>query len=309
VGRSETRRRSWWRKPTADQVLEGCDLVGRTVLVTGADSGIGFCTARALAARGASVWLGCLRQEDGERAAEQIRARHPGAYVAVTAFDLGDLQAVREAARALPVPALHALVCNAGVYGGPYTLSRHGFERTFAVCYLGHAALVQALLPRLLSEAPARVVLVSSQNHWWPVSIDIDSLPIGPERYSELAAYGEAKRCVVLLARALTDVYGARGLTANALHPGDLVSTGIDRDSGFLRVVMRLARPLAPTPEQAAATSVYLATAPELQGVSGRYFVNGREARAAPGALDPALAARLWARTEGWLSEVWGSSR
>jgi NAD(P)-dependent dehydrogenase (short-subunit alcohol dehydrogenase family) len=278
------------------------------MLVTGADSGIGLCTARALAARGASVWLGCLRREDGERAAEQIRARHPGAYVAVTAFDLGDLCAVREAAQQLPVPALHALVCNAGVYGGPYTLSRDGFERTFAVCYLGHAALISALLPRLLAGA-ARVVLVSSQNHWWPLSVDLDSLPIGPERYSELAAYGEAKRCVVLLARALTDLYGAQGLTANALHPGDLVSTGIDKDSSFLRLVMRLARPFAPTPEQAAATSVYLATAPELDSVSGRYFVDLREARAAPGALEPELAARLWARTERWLSEAWSRAR
>jgi NAD(P)-dependent dehydrogenase (short-subunit alcohol dehydrogenase family) len=290
-------------------VLEGHDLTGRTMLVTGADSGIGFSTARALAARGASVWMGCLRREDGERAAEQIRERHPGAWVAVTAFDLGDLAAVREAARELPVPALHALVCNAGVYGGPYALSRDGFERTFAVCYLGHAALIQALLPRLAAGAPARVVLVSSQNHWWPLSMELEQLPIGPERYSELAAYGEAKRCVVLLARALTDLYAAQGITANALHPGDLVSTGIDRDSGFLRLVMRLARPFAPSPDQAAATSVYLAAAPELQGVSGRYFVDLREARAAPGALDPELAARLWARTERWLSEAQRSSR
>jgi NAD(P)-dependent dehydrogenase (short-subunit alcohol dehydrogenase family) len=145
------------------------------------------------------------------------------------------------------------------------------------------------------------VVLVSSQNHRWPPRIDVEALPIRRERYSELAAYGEAKRCVVLLARALTDRF--EGITANALHPGDLVSTGIDEDSAFLRLVMRLARPFSPTPAQAAATSVYVATAPELEGVSGRYFVNRREQRPAAGADDPAIAARLWARTEQWLAD------
>jgi NAD(P)-dependent dehydrogenase (short-subunit alcohol dehydrogenase family) len=191
---------------------------------------------------------------------------------------------------------------NAGVYGGPFATTADGFERTFGVCYLGHAALVVGLLDRLRAGAPARVVLVSSQNHWWPLRFDVERVPIDRRRYSELAAYGEAKRCLVLLARALTDRYAADGITANALHPGDLISTGIDRDSAFLRMVMRLWRPFARTAAQAAATSVHLATAPELEGVGGGYFVDRAPARAAPGALDPAIAARLWARTEDWLS-------
>jgi WW domain-containing oxidoreductase len=287
------------RRATADEVLAGCDLRGRVVLVTGADSGIGFETARALAGRGARVWLGCLRREDGERAAAEIRVA--GADVAVTAFDLGDLAAVREAAASLPEAALHAVVCNAGVYGGPFARTVDGFERTFGVCYLGHAQLVLGLMDRLRAGAPARVVLVSSQNHWWPLRLDVARLPIDEARYSELRAYGEAKRCVVLLARALTDRFGADGVVANALHPGDLVSTGIDRDSAFLRWVMWLARPFAPTAAQAAATSAFLAASPAVEGDGGGYYVRCRRARAAPGALDREVAAALWARTEGWL--------
>jgi WW domain-containing oxidoreductase len=293
---------SRWSRPTADRVLEGRDLRGRVLLVTGADSGIGFETARALAARGARVWLGCREPAGGERARERILSAHPGASVEVTAFDLADLGAVRRAAAALPEPALHGLVCNAGTYGGPFARSVDGFERTFAVSYLGHAGLVLALLDRLRAGAPSRVVLVSSQNHWWPVRIDVDQLPLDAARYSELRAYGEAKRCVVLLARALTDRYASDGITANAVHPGDLVSTGIGSDSWLLRILLRLARPFASTPAQAAATSVYVATAPEIEGHSGGYWAGCRPARAAPGALDPAIAAALWARTERWLA-------
>lgn len=292
------------RAPTAEQVAEGFDLAGKRILVTGADSGIGFHTARALAGRGAAVWLGCLRQADGDRAVDAIRADHPDAEVHAVAFDLGDLRAVRLAASTLAeaLPQLDVIVCNAGVYGGPYAETVDGFERTFGVCYLGHAALVLGLLGPLRAARGARVVLVSSQNHRWPLGLDVNALPIRREAYSELAAYGQAKRCVVLLARALTDRFGADGISANALHPGDLVSTGIDRDSALLRWVMWLARPFAPTAAQAAATSVWLAGAPELAGVGGGYYVDRRQVRPAPGALDPDVAAALWARTERWLA-------
>ncbi|MEQ1507665.1 MAG: oxidoreductase, partial [Myxococcota bacterium] len=184
----------------------------------------------------------------------------------------------------------------------PYTETVDGFERTFGVCYLGHAALVVALLDRLRAAAPARVVLVSSDNHRWPRRFRLDQVPTPRAAYSELTAYGHTKRCLVLLARALTDRFGGEGITANALHPGDLIATGIDRDSALLRWVMRLARPFTRSPAQAAATSVHLATDPALEGIGGRYFVDRVEVAPAPGALDPVVAAALWARTEGWLA-------
>lgn len=292
------------RRPTADEVLGDTDLTGRVILVTGADSGIGFETARSLAARGARVWLGCLRAETGEAAAARIRAAHQGAEVRVLAFDLADLGAVRAAAHALPEPVLHAVICNAGVYGGPYATTKDGFERTFGVCYLGHAALVLALEERLVRGAPSRVVMVSSDNHRWPTTLELDALPTSRERYSELRAYGQAKLCCVIFARALDARWSARGVRAYSLHPGDLVSTGIDKDSWVLRAVMWLARPIAPTTIQAAATSVWVATAPELADRGGAYFADVREKAPAASALVPENAERLWQRTAEWLAGV-----
>ncbi len=290
------------RRPTADEVLKETDLSSKVMLVTGADSGIGFETARALASKGARVWLGCMREETGEAAAEKIRAAHPGADVRVLAFDLGDLAAVRAAAESFEEPALHALICNAGVYGGPYATTKDGFERTLGVCYVGHAQLVLALASRLEAGAPSRVVMVSSDNHRWPTALELDLLPTSRERYTELRAYGQAKLCCVIFARALDARWASRGVHAYSLHPGDLVSTGIDKDSGFLKAVMWLARPLAPTTSQAAATSVWAATAPELGGRGGAYFADVREKAPSAAALDPANAELLWERTARWLA-------
>ena len=108
----------------------------------------------------------------------------------------------------------------------------------------------------------SRVVMVSSENHRWPTSLEWDALPTPPERYTELRAYGQAKLCCVLYAIALDARVASRGIRAHALHPGDLVSTGIDKDSTFLRITMALARPFAPTASQAAATSCFVATSP-----------------------------------------------
>lgn len=294
------------RRPTADHVLERVlgagDLRGKSMLVTGADSGIGFETARALASRGAAVWIGCLAEASGDAAAERIRSVHSDANVRSLAFDLGDLASVRAAAARLPPSPLHALICNAGVYGGPYALAKSGLERTLAVCYLGHVALVMALEDRLVRGAPSRVVMVSSDNHRWPATLE-DPLPVGPERYTELRAYGQAKLACVIFARSLDARWSSRGVHAYSLHPGDLVSTGIDKDSGFLRVVMRLASPFSPTPSQAAATSVWAVTGPELDAHGGAYLTDVRVARPSPAALDPANAERLWALTERWLAE------
>jgi NAD(P)-dependent dehydrogenase (short-subunit alcohol dehydrogenase family) len=185
------------------------------------------------------------------------------------------------------------------VYGGPYAETADGFERTFGVCYLGHVRLVDALLPRM--RPGARVVAVSSENHRWPTRLDPSRLPPRREDYSELRAYGVAKLCVNLWTRAFARRSGASGVTANALHPGDLISTGIDRDSWVLRTVFALARPFTRSPAQAAATSVWVATAPELEGVSGRYYVDRAERPPSAAARDDGLADHLWDLTRGWL--------
>jgi NAD(P)-dependent dehydrogenase (short-subunit alcohol dehydrogenase family) len=289
-------------RKTADDVLAGVDLAGRVMLVTGADSGIGLETARALATRGARVYLGCMRRETGEAAIERIRARHPNVDVRPIAFDLGDLAAVGAAIDAFAEPALHALICNAGVYGGPYATTKDGFERTLGVCYVGHAKLVLGLRAKLEAGAPSRVVMVSSDNHRWPPTLEWDALPTPPERYTELRAYGQAKLCCVLFASALDARGRDRGVRAYSLHPGDLVATGIDKDSWLLKMAFILARPFSPSPAQAAATSVYVATSADVADRGGRYFTDLAEVEPARAALDVSTQDRLWETTERWLA-------
>lgn len=290
------------RTPTADEVLAALDLYGRVFLVTGGDSGIGKETVRALAARGARVYLGCIREESGRAACASIRLAHPSADVRPIAFDLGDLDAVEAAARDLPEPVLHGVVCNAGVYGGPYTTTRNGFERTLGVCLVGHAALVAGVRERLERGAPSRVVMVSSDNHRWPRTLEWDDFPISPARYSELRSYGQAKLACILYAFALDRRWQANGVRGLALHPGDLVSTGIDKDSTLLRVTMWLARPFAPTLGQAAATSVLAVASPTLDGRGGVYLTNARETAPAPAASVVETQDRLWSTVERWLA-------
>jgi WW domain-containing oxidoreductase len=290
-------------RKTADEVLEGVDLAGRVMLVTGADSGIGFETARALASRGARVWVGCLRTDTGDEACARIRARHPSADVHAIAFDLGDLSAVAGAAAAFAEPKLDVLICNAGVYGGPYATTKDGFERTLGVCYVGHAALVHALRPKLEAGAPSRVVMVSSDNHRWPAELEWDALPTPRERYTELRAYGQAKLCCVLFASALDARWKHGGVRGYSLHPGDLVATSIDKDSWLLKTAFVLARPFSPSPAQAAATSVRVATDAALADRGGRYFTDLEERAPAPAATVLATQDRLWALTERWIAD------
>ncbi len=290
-------------RKTADEVLAATDLSGRVMMVTGGDSGIGFETARALASRGARVWIGCMRRATGDEAVTRIRARHPSADVRPIEFDLGDLEAVQRAAASLEEPALHALICNAGVYGGPYAITKDGFERTLGVCYVGHAALVHALRSKLEAGAPSRVVMVSSDNHRWPAELEWDALPTPPARYTELRAYGQAKLCCVLFAAALDARWKERGVRAYSLHPGDLVATSIDKDSWLLKAAFVLARPFSPSPAQAAATSVYVATSAEVIDRGGRYFTDLEEKAPARAALDVATQDRLWTLTERWIAD------
>ena len=281
-------------------VVAGLDLRGQVILVTGADSGIGFETARAIASTGARVHLGTLNDASGEAARQRIVASDPGADVIPFRCDLSRLSDVRRAAAALPEEKLHAVVCNAGVYGGPYRRTDTGLEWTLGICHVGHAALVLALRDRLVAGSPSRVVCVSSDNHRWPASVDIDALPVDEAGYSELVGYGHAKLCVVLFARALDSRWRASGVRANSLHPGDLISTGIDKDSWLLRMTMTLARPFARTAASAACTSTWLATAPEAAALGGGYFYNGVLKEPSAAARDDHKAERLWQRTLEW---------
>ncbi|MET9412466.1 SDR family NAD(P)-dependent oxidoreductase [Streptomyces sp. NPDC002935] len=289
------------RASTASEVIEGVDLSGRRAIVTGANSGIGVETARALAAHGAEVTLAVRRPEAGERVAAGLREATGNDSIHVARLDVADLDSVRAFTAAWQGP-LHILVNNAGIMMPP-ELERGigGHEQQFATNYLGHFALSLGLHRALAEGDGARLVSVSSAGHLYsPVVFDDIDFRFRP--YDALAAYGQSKTAEVLLAVEAQRHWSDDGITANALHPG-AIATNLQRHTGGLRTP----EPYRKTVEQGAATTVFLAASPLAEGVGGRYFEDVEEAPlvharptelgvagVAPYALDPENAERLW---------------
>ena len=270
-------------------------------LVTGASRGIGQGIARALSAAGARVILACRELRSSEAAVAKIHAAHAGTRAEAGQLDLASLRSVRYFAERLEAPSVDALICNAGVYG-PYAETEDGFERTVGVCHIGHFQLAVSLRERLRAAAPARVVMVSSDSHRSPPKLRFDRLPLDRDNYRAIVAYCQAKLCNVLMANELTRRWGKEGIVANSLHPGTLMLTSIGRRSLAARLLLTAALPFAKSLVQGAATSVYCATAPELEGVGGRYFIDCNQEPASVEANNPEVASRLWELSEGWIS-------
>lgn len=287
-------------KTTADEVLDGLDLTGRLGIVTGANTGIGYEAARALAARGARIILACRDQARGDTAAAKIRQRHPEAEVEVRSLDLASLDSVRRFATHFGDDKIDMLVLNAGIYGGGYHETVDGFERTVGICFIGHFLLVRLLLPNLEADGGGRVVVVSSESHKSPRTLDFDKLPLDRSQYSDLVAYGQAKLCNVLLAKELERRYGAKGVHAYALHPGTLIPTEIGRNSLFAGLLLGLLRPFTKSLAQGAATTVLCAAHPAVAELGGEYFSDCRVTRSSRESNDPQVAQRLWQLGERW---------
>jgi NAD(P)-dependent dehydrogenase (short-subunit alcohol dehydrogenase family) len=297
---------------TAAEVIAAIDLTGRRAIVTGAASGIGVETARALAGANAEVTLAVRNLEAGERVAEQITASTGNKRVLVAPLDLADRASIAALVAAWRGP-LHLLVNNAGVSALPdLQLTSGGWEMQFATNHLGHFALALGLYEALASAGGARIVSLSSVGHRRsPVIFDDISFTARP--YDPLIAYGQSKTANVLFAVEATRRWVGDGITANAVHPGTVTATNLMRHIPH-EVLADLHTSLMhtykgaveyKTIEQGAATSVLVATSPLLEGVGGRYFEDCNEATVVdtrtPGAfgvaayaLDPEAAARLW---------------
>jgi len=290
---------------TAAQVAEGIDLSGRTVIVTGAASGIGVETARALAGTGAEVTLAVRDLEAGRRVAEAIASATGNDAARVAHLDLSDIASVDAFAAAWEGP-LHVLVNNAGVMNTPEQYTAAGWELQFATNHMGHFALALGLHEALAADGAARIVSVSSSGHG-SSPVVFDDLHFDRRDYDPSLAYGQSKTANVLFAVEATRRWASEGITANALMPGG-IWTNLQRhwDPDVLaRIRDSELGQQAKTPEQGAATSVLLATSPVLEGVGGRYFEDCHEAEVVPAivdgvhgvrdyALDPAAAERLW---------------
>jgi len=289
---------------TAAEVIADVDLRGARAIVTGAASGIGIETARALASAGATVTLAVRNTAAGEKVAADI-----GGATTVAPLDLSDPASVTAFVGAWHGP-LHILVNNAGVMAiQDRQISASGHEMQFATNHLGHFALATGLHAALAAADGARVVSVSSSGHLRSPVI-FDDIDYRFREYDPFSAYGQSKTANVLFAVGVTQRWADDGITANALMPGGIM-TALQRhlgkdfqdgaDERFRRAGSRVK-----TPEQGAATSVLLAASPHVAGVSGRYFEDCREAAVvdhrdefgitgvAPYALDDDNAERLW---------------
>lgn len=292
---------------TADDVLAGVDLRGRRALITGASTGLGKETARALAAAGASVVLGVRSADKGEAARASIVETVAGADVEVAVFDLSSLASIRAfgAAFAADGRPLHLLVNNAGVMATPFERTADGFELQFGTNHLGHFALTQHLLPQLIASAPSRIVNLSSEGHR-TAGVDFDDPNYERRPYDMWQSYGQAKSANVLFTLELQRRFGGQGVSAYAVHPG-MVNTELSRYMTREAIKELLDRVRsAPTNSsgkvsyksipQGAATTVYAATSTEPP--PGSYLADCAVATAAAHATDPADAERLWALSE-----------
>src|ERR1700743_1012006 len=303
--------RTYGPTTTAAEIVNEVDLHGRRAIVTGASSGIGVETARALASAGAEVTLAVRKVEAGAKGADEIGAGLPpgSAAVQVARLDLADPASVADALREWNQP-LHILVNNAGVMALPkLTLTPGGYEMQFATNHLGHFALAMGLHRSLAAADGARVVSVASIGHLFgPVVFDDLHYRFRP--YDQWTSYGQSKSANVLFAVGAAQRWADDGIVVNALMPGNIASTALARhmapdDLANLGKETDLTLPPVKTIEQGAATSGLLAASPDVEGVTGRYYedcaeallVHEREGHTggvAPYALDPNNAERLW---------------
>ena len=275
------------------------DQSGRTAVVTGANSGIGFETARALAAKGARVALACRSEEKGRDAERRLRAAVPDADVSFEPLDLGSLASVRRFAEKLSAgeARLDLLVNNAGVMMPPYGKTADGFETQLGTNHLGHFALTGLLLDRLRRAPAARVVNVSSLAHFWG-SIGFDDLQ-SERSYNPTRAYGQSKLANLLFTRELQRRFEVARIDAlsAAAHPGS-TRTELQRHSGMMHAIVAV---FSQTPPEGALPTLRAATAPDVRG--GDYFGPSGfagcigppgPARSSPRSKDAAAALRLW---------------
>jgi NAD(P)-dependent dehydrogenase (short-subunit alcohol dehydrogenase family) len=278
------------------------DLHGRTILVTGGNSGIGLEAAVALAAMGAHIVVAARNQAKGEAAIAEITRRAGTDDVELASLDLASMASIRAFADAFLAShdRLDVLLNNAGGVIRQRTETADGFETTFGVNHLGHFLLTQRLRDRLVASAPARVVTVSSDAHRFARrGLDFDDL-MSTRRYRAFKVYARSKLANILFTRGLARRLDGTGVTANSLHPGFVASNfGREGDTGTLgNLAMIAGRPFAKNATKGAETSVFLASSPQVDGVTGQYFANSTLAKPTHAAEDDAAAARLWTVSE-----------
>jgi NAD(P)-dependent dehydrogenase (short-subunit alcohol dehydrogenase family) len=284
---------------TAAEVIDGVDLSGKTAIVTGGASGIGIETVRALAGAGAAVTIAARRPDAAAEIAQQLTQQTGGPEIAVRALDIADQASVHRFVDEWTGP-VDLLVNNAGILATPeLTRTPEGWELQLATNHLGHAALTLGLHDALAAGGGARVVVVSSSGHLYSPVV-FDDLHFRFRPYDPVVAYGQSKSATSLFSVALTNQWADDGIFSNSVMPG-AIATNLQRHTGGLRTPAERRK----TPEQGAATTVWAAVSPLLDGVGGLYLEDVQVAPtvtertpeasgAAPYISDPGNAERIW---------------
>lgn len=272
------------------------NMQGKICLVTGANSGIGKATALALAQRGATVVMVCRDRARGEQARSEITTTSRNNAIDLLQADLSSQQSIRQLVETFQqhYTYLHVLINNAGAsFPGRRRETVDGLEMTFAVNYLAPFLLTHLLLDRLKASAPARIVNVSSAAHK-SGSMQLDDLQ-AEKRYRPMRTYPQAKLAVVLFTYELARRLQGTGVTANCLHPGFVATHFAQSDGGpAIRLLVKVIGSFGTSPEKGAKTSIYLASSPEVEGVTGKYFVKSIPRRSAAISYDESRQRQLW---------------
>ena len=282
---------------------------GKRVVITGGNTGIGKEAAVGLAELGAHVVITSRNEERGRAARDEIAERSGNSAVEVMPLDLASFRSIRSFAADVldQFDRLDVLVDNAGLILLRRRETEDGFEETFGVNHLGHFLLTDLLLERLRASAPARVVVVSSNAHKGAKrGLDFGDLQ-SERQYRWMEAYSKSKLANISFTRELARRLDSTGITVNALHPGFVRSDfgrGGDLGGVYGWGIKYLASPFASSPERGARTTIYLASSPDVDGVTGGYFYKCRPAVPSAAAQDDAAARRLWDASEQLVASV-----
>lgn len=277
---------------------------GKTVLITGGTSGIGLATSRALVGMGANLVLLARNLEKAKSVVTELSKLTDDATVSCIEMDLSNLKSIERGVDEIRAkhPVVDVLINNAGGMFQERLVSADGYELTFAMNHLGHFVLTNGILENLKASEQGRVVNVSSAAHK-AAKWDFDDL-MGEKKWSSLASYGNAKLANIFFTKELARRLEDTNVTVNALHPG-VVNTGFGGNfKGIWKFMLGMMRPFMLTPEKGAATSIYLASSPEVANVSGSYFVKKKEAESSSISHSEDHQKRLWEVSEELVSKV-----
>lgn len=281
-------------RATADDVLQGHDYKGKNAIITGANSGIGFETAKALAKIGTHIVMACRSKEKANQAIAQIKNEIPNASLEFRPLDLASFQSIENFANQINFDKIDILINNAGIITSKFQVTPQGHEMTAGVNHFGHFYLTKLLLPKL-KESKSRVVVLSSESHKQAFSLDLTKWPQNEKDYGFNSSYAKSKLANILFADELGRRY--QELTVASCHPGNMVTTNFGSDTAFINLLFKVISPFTKSPAQGASTSVYCVSQPD-KIVSGNYFSGNKKINKSGLAKKESLAKELWEFSE-----------